>query len=96
MAITRMKTLIILSAFVVAVLITTNYAALANEIPRISKQEAREMLDDPEVVFMDVRSGSDWRASQVKISGAVYEDYRNVETWVQEYDPEKTYILYCA
>jgi rhodanese-related sulfurtransferase len=91
-----MKTLIILSAFVVAVLITTNYAALANEIPRISKQEAREMLDDPEVVFMDVRSGSDWRASQVKISGAVYEDYRNVETWVQEYDPEKTYILYCA
>ena len=96
MAITRMKTLIILSAFVVAVLITTNYAALANEIPRISKQEAREMLDDPEVVFMDVRSGSDWRASRVKISGAVYEDYRNVETWVQEYDPEKTYILYCA
>ncbi len=96
MAITRMKTLITLTAFVVAVLITTNYAALANEIPRISKEEAREMLDNPDVVFLDVRSGSDWRASQVKISGAVYEDYRNVETWAQKYDPEKTYILYCA
>jgi hypothetical protein len=67
MIITRIKTLMILLAFVLATLITTSQAVLADEIPRITKEEAKEMMDNPDVVFLDVRSGSDWRASDIKI-----------------------------
>lgn len=96
MIITRIKTLMILSAFVLATLITTSQAVLADEIPRITKEEAKEMLDNPDVVFLDVRSGSDWRASDIKIKGAVYADSAKLKDWISNYDMKKTYILYCA
>jgi hypothetical protein len=96
MTITKIKTLMILSAIVFATLITTSQVVMADEIPRITKEEAREMLDNPDVVFLDVRSGSDWRASDIKISGAVYEDPANLKGWISNYDLKKTYILYCA
>jgi hypothetical protein len=92
----KMKTLIALSIIILVTLSTTTITAMASEIPRITKEEAKKMLDDPGVVFLDVRSGSDWRASEIKISGAVYEKPGDVEKWVSTYDPEKTYILYCA
>ena len=66
------------------------------EIPRISKEEARELLDDPEVIFLDVRLGSDWQASQFKIEGAVNENPGAVDQWAGDYGTSETYILYCA
>ena len=96
MTITRIKTLVILSVFLPAILIITSYAVPATEIPRISKEEARERMDNPDVVFLDVRSGSDWRASDIKISGAVHEDPDDLKEWISDYDMKKTYILYCA
>jgi rhodanese-related sulfurtransferase len=96
MIITRIKTLMILLAFVLATLITTSQAVLADEIPRITKEEAKEMLDNPDVVFLDVRSGSDWRASDIKIKGSVYGDPTKLKDWISNYDMKKTYILYCA
>jgi len=96
MNIAKLKTLMILSAFVMATLIVASSAVSAPEIPRITKEEAKEMLNNPDVVFLDVRSGSDWRASDIKISGAVYGDPANFKDWISTYDPNKTYILYCA
>jgi biopolymer transport protein ExbD len=96
MIITRIKTLMILLAFVLATLITTSQEVLADEIPRVTKEEAREMIENPDVVFLDVRSGSDWRASDIKIKGAVYEDSAKLKDWISNYDMNKTYILYCA
>ena len=66
------------------------------EMPRISKEEAREKLDDPEVTFLDVRLGSDWQASQFKIDGAVNENPGEVDQWAGNYDTSATYIVYCA
>lgn len=96
MKMTKFKTLMILSAFVPAALIAASYAASAAEIPRITKEEAKEMIDNPDVIFLDVRSGSDWRASDIKISGAVHGDPANFKDWIAKYDSNKTYILYCA
>ncbi len=66
------------------------------EIPRISKEEAKEKLDDSAVIFLDARRGSDWRASQYKIKGAVKENPGDVDQWAEKYDAGKTYIVYCA
>jgi rhodanese-related sulfurtransferase len=96
MAITKMKILTILSVFVVVILITSLKGGQTEEIPRITKEEAKELLDNPHTIFLDVRAGSDWRASDMKITGALREDSRNLEEWIVNYDRQKTYILYCA
>jgi rhodanese-related sulfurtransferase len=70
--------------------------AVAADIPHIDKDTARGMLGKPDVIFIDVRSGSDWSASDVKIQGAVRYDPRDPEKWAAKLDKNKSYILYCA
>ena len=70
--------------------------AYAEDVPRISKEQLKEKLDDPNVVTIDVRSGKDWKASDVKIKGAVRRVPSEVEKWTVGLDKEKTYVLYCA
>jgi len=70
--------------------------AFAADIPHIDKEAAKGMLGKPDVIFLDVRSGSDWSASDVKIQGAVRYDPKDPETWAAKLDKNKSYILYCA
>jgi predicted sulfurtransferase len=69
---------------------------LAADAPRITKEEVREMLGNPGVIVIDVRTGGDWNASDVKIQGAVREDPRSVDSWMDKYPKDKTLIFYCA
>jgi hypothetical protein len=69
---------------------------MAQEIPKISKEELKGMLGKPEVVLVDVRSGADWNASTSKIKGAVKEEPDNVDSWMNKYSKDKTLIFYCA
>jgi predicted sulfurtransferase len=71
-------------------------AAMADEVPRMSKEELKAMLGNPDVVIIDVRSGKDWEASQSKIKGAVREEPWQAKSWADKYDKDKTYVLYCA
>ena len=70
--------------------------AVAEEVPRISKEEIRAMLDSPDVVIIDVRVGKDWKNSQSKITGAVRERPKKAKAWAYKYDNNKTYVLYCG
>ena len=70
--------------------------AFAADIPHIDKDTAKGMLGKPDVIFVDVRSGSDWSASDVKIQGAVRYDPKDPEKWAAKLDKNKSYILYCA
>jgi predicted sulfurtransferase len=71
-------------------------AAVADEVPRMSKEELIAMLGNPNVVIIDVRSGKDWKASQSKIEGAVREEPKQAKSWADKYDKDKTYVLYCT
>jgi predicted sulfurtransferase len=71
-------------------------AAVADEVPRMTKEELRAMLGNPDVVIIDVRTANDWEASQSKIKGAVREEPRQAKSWADKYDKDKTYVLYCA
>ena len=88
------KVLIVLLAFASMALFAK--AAVADEVPRMSKEELRAMLGNPDLVIIDVRSGKDWEASQSKIKGAVREEPRQAKSWADKYDKNKTYVLYCA
>lgn len=68
----------------------------AADPPRIEKEKLKEMLGKPELILVDVRAGSDWKASTQKIKGAVREDPDKAETWMKKYPKDKTLVFYCA
>jgi rhodanese-related sulfurtransferase len=70
--------------------------AMANEVPRISKEELKAMLDNPDLIILDVRTGASWEKSKVKIQGAIREDPNDTKSWAEKYSQDKTLVLYCA
>ena len=49
----------------------------------------------PDLVIIDVRIERDWESATLKIPGAVWEDFFEVETWAEKYPKDKTIVLYC-
>jgi rhodanese-related sulfurtransferase len=68
--------------------------AMSQEVPRISKEDLKELLGRPDVVIVDVRTGSDWNDSPVKVKGAVREEPDKVDSWIEKYPKDKTLVLY--
>lgn len=68
----------------------------SQEASRITKEEVKKMLGNPEMVIIDVRQATDWNASEVKIKGAVREDPQKVSSWMANYPKDKTLVFYCA
>ncbi len=74
-------------------------SAISEDIPKIkmiSIAELRSMLGNPDLTLIDVRYEKDWDNSNIKIKGAVREDYMRVETWADKYPKDKLIVLYCA
>jgi len=69
--------------------------ASASDVSKISKEELNAMLYDPDLLIIDVRRERDWKSSSLKIRGAVWEDFLEVDTWAQKYPKNKKIVLYC-
>jgi rhodanese-related sulfurtransferase len=69
-------------------------AAGATDIPRISKEELKSMLENPEVVVLDVRTVLDRKMSMKQIKGAIREDPDAVKSWAGKIPKGKTIVLY--
>jgi rhodanese-related sulfurtransferase len=67
---------------------------MAEEVPRMSKEELRERLT--EVVLLDVRTEKDWNDSDLKIQGAIRETPGKENQWMEKYSKDPVYVLYCA
>lgn len=61
-------------------------------VPRMSKDELKERLDDPKIEVIDVRVKKD----EHKIKGAELEDPHEVGSWAGTYSKQRTMVLYCA
>ncbi len=79
-----------------ALLVMLSESAMTQEVPRISKEELKEMPGNPDLLIVDVRKGTDWKASEFKIKGAVREDPKQVSSWMDKYPKDKTLVFYCA
>ncbi len=66
------------------------------DVPRITKEEVRSMLGNPDVIILDVRLEDQWQVADGKIVRAIHEDPEKYESWANKYPKEKTLILYCA
>jgi len=62
----------------------------------MTKEQLKEVLDNPNTGIIDVRTGMDWKASGLKIKGAFRREPKMVKEWAGDLDKGKTYVLYCA
>ena len=65
-------------------------AAAADEVPRITPEQLKALLGDPNVIVIDARLGPDWTDSDSRIKGAVRENPMQVKSWMDKYPKEKT------
>lgn len=92
----RKRLLIIAILFISLVSGQVTVLAQSGDVPRVTKQGLRAIMDKPDVIVIDVRSGRDWTGSDSKIKGAVREDPEAVSSWANKYSKDKTLIFYCA
>jgi len=62
----------------------------------ITKEELKPMLDDPDLVVLDVRTGRDWRSSEFKIKGALRAKPSDFDSWTAQQSKDKRFVTYCA
>ena len=93
-----MRKLILLAAMATVFALAAFFAtpAAAQDVKRITIEELKGMLGNPDLVIVDVRRDGDWKSSNVKIKGAVREDQEKVEAWMSKYAKDKTLVFYCA
>ena len=77
-----------------AVMVSVSYAAHRGNVGLMTKEELKSRLGNPDVIVLDVRKGTDWRASEFKIKGAVRMEPKNISK--VRYPKDKTLVLYCA
>jgi rhodanese-related sulfurtransferase len=75
--------------------ILTTFARSA-DVPRMTKDELKAMLGNPDLAILDVRAQNDWKDSDSKIKGALREDPESVKSWAEKHSKDKTIVLYCA
>jgi rhodanese-related sulfurtransferase len=90
----RILVLAIVMVFAAAAVFASS--AAAQDVKRMTIEELKGMLGNPDLVIIDARRDGDWKLSKVKIKGAVREDLENVSSWMNKYSKEKTLVFYCA
>ncbi len=83
---------ILLSLAIVGLTIISAFAG--DGVPRINKEKLKAMLDNPEVIIIDVRTGGDWKHSELKIKGALRKRPQLFDSWANELPPDKMIVLY--
>jgi len=93
-----MRKLILFVAVVTVFALAAVFAssAAAQDVKRMSIEELKGMLGNPDLVIIDARRDGDWKSSTVKVKGAVREDPEKVDTWMSKYPKDKTLVFYCA
>ena len=93
-----MRKLILLAAMATVFALAAFFAtpAAAQDVKRMTIEELKGMLGNPDLVIVDVRRDGDWKSSNVKIKGAVREDQDKVDAWMNKYPKDKTLVFYCA
>jgi len=72
-------------------------AGWANDVaPRITREEVKELLGNPNILILDARTGSSWSGSDRKIKGAVRVDPHDISSWIKRVPRDKKIIVYCS
>jgi len=65
------------------------------QVPRLTKEQVKEMLGKPDVVIVDIRYIKQYEQSDKKLPGAVFVQPENFDEFVKNHpQKDKTYVLY--
>ena len=81
---------------VLAVQAAPSAATAAEKVERLSKEEVRAKIENPDWIIVDVRFPKTWKAGDLKIRGAVVEHAKKRRDWMDRYGKDKTLVFYCA
>jgi hypothetical protein len=88
---------VLIIALMAGILFSRTAASAASiEVPRISVERTKQMLANPDVVIIDVRTAKTWWRSPSKIENAVREELGSLGRWAEKYPKDKTLIFYCT
>ena len=65
------------------------------DAPRMTGDQLKAILGNPDLLIIDVRYGKDWTDSDLKITGAIREDPEAFDSWANKYPRDKTLVFYC-
>ena len=71
-------------------------AVAGDDIPRMTIDELKAILNADDVTVLDARRGRDWKSSEFKIKGAIRTDPSQIDTWSKSLKKENRLVLYCA
>ncbi len=81
--------------FSLAVVGCLQEVSMEQKVPRMTVQELRAMLGQPDLVVLDVRIKDEWEKSDSKIKGAVRENPEvAIRSWAENYPRNKTLVFY--
>ena len=81
---------------VVLTLAVAGSSLAGTDVPLMTTDELKSMLDDPDILILDVRKGKDWKSSEFKIKGATYVKPESYDEWANKFPKSKKIVLYCA
>ncbi len=68
----------------------------ADDVPRISQEQLKELIGNTENVILDARLRKEWKKSDAKIPGAVRVDPHDVSSWAVNYTKNQRIVVYCS
>ena len=80
----------------VSLIFLATTSVTAADVKRMTTDQLKSMLNNPDVVILDVRGSWDWVKTDDKITGADRVDPGSASVWAKDYDKGKTIVLYCA
>jgi rhodanese-related sulfurtransferase len=94
-----MKRILIIALALVTGSVMTLHAQTAltpDSVSRMTIEELKQQMDNPNLAVIDVRTSHDWEDSTTKIKGSIREDASKTASWIAKYPPNKTLVFYCS
>jgi hypothetical protein len=96
-----LKSLMIATVLVVVGLAIPSFPVLSAEqalsisaAPKVTKEQVKELIGREDFFLLDVRPNEQWRATHVKLPGAVHEDPEDVAAWAYRYRKDAKIVTY--
>lgn len=86
----------VIAACVAVGMLSVLPSASASSVGLMPIETLAQMLGNPDLVILDVRTGRDWTSSAKKIKGAKRAAPGDFATWSGQYAKDKKIVLYCA
>jgi len=92
----RTPRLLISAVMLVVPLLLAGNALAAEDVPLMTGDELKAIMDAEDVTILDARRGKDWKSSELKIKGAIRTDPMQIDKWSGSLSKNDRLVLYCA